>query len=64
MKKMQSFIITCYRKKGFKGKSYDDGRGGFAYMTSTQTEDKTVIIDFFNIVEFAVPMSIVLLFVV
>jgi hypothetical protein len=51
------FYHSCYRKKGFKGKSYDDGTGGLSYMTSNQTEDKTVIIDFFNLTEFAVSLN-------
>jgi hypothetical protein len=55
--KNAKFYHSCYRKKGFKGKSYDDGTGGLSYMTSNQTEDKTVIIDFFNLTEFAVSLN-------
>jgi len=49
--KNKKFYHSCYRKKGFKGKSYDDETGGLHYMTSEQTEDRTVMIDFFHVYE-------------
>jgi hypothetical protein len=55
--KNEKFYHSCYRKKGFKGRSYDEGKGGFVYMTSNQTEDKTVIIDFFHVTQFAISLD-------
>lgn len=50
--KNAKFYHSCYRKKGFKGRSYDEGKGGLFYMTSNKTtsyEIKVAIIDFFNL---------------